>query len=185
MGIRFKRQGGGTYNYSSATAPTSLGYGEPAVDSAGRIYVGSGTGSVVSRVSVADSCTTASSATSATRATTASRADNATNADHASRATFDMPLYRARFYASSWSSSDGKYTQTATCSAVDGGPTMTYSMRPSPPMTEATGIQSTDEALQETLSIINNGTSTPGYGQMTVSVWEKPETDINVYYYAR
>ena len=86
MGIKFKRQGGGLTNYNSATAPTSLNYGEPAVDSEGRIYVGNGQRQVVSRVKIADSCT---NATNATSATTAVRATNASNAD---RAKFDLPL---------------------------------------------------------------------------------------------
>lgn len=46
MGIKFKRQGGGSTNYNSATAPTSLKYGEPAVDSAGTLYIGDGSGAV-------------------------------------------------------------------------------------------------------------------------------------------
>lgn len=179
MGIKFKRQGGGSTNYSSATAPTSLNYGEPAVDSAGYIYVGNGTKQVVSRVKSADSATTATSATSAT---TAVRATNASNAD---RAKFDMPLYYATLYATSWSNYGSYYTQSPYCYAKDGGPSMTSAMQLSPPMTQGTGVQSTDEALMESLNIINAGTTTPGAGRITVKVWEKPETDITVYYYAR
>ena len=176
MGIRFKRQGGGTSSAAAAKAPTSLGYGEPAVDSAGRIYVGSGTGEVVSRVTTADSCASASYAADATHASTA---------DNAARSAFDMPLYRAQFLVSNWTETDSGYTQTSVCSPVDGGPALTRDVRPSPPMTEATGVKETDEMLQETLSIINTGISTPDDGQMTVKVWEKPETDITLYYYAR
>ncbi len=176
MGIRFKRQGGGATNYNSAKAPTSLNYGEPAVDSSGYIYVGNGSKQVVSRVKNADSCTSATSATTAVRATNASNAD---------RAKFDLPLYRAYLSASSWSNYGSYYTQSPSCSAEDGGPSMTSSMQLSPPMTQATGVQSTDESLMESLNIINAGTTTPGYGQITVKVWEKPETDITVYYYAR
>ena len=179
MGIKFKRQGGGSTNYNSATAPTSLNYGEPAVDSEGRIYVGNGQRQVVSRVKMADSCT---NATNATSATTAVRATNASNAD---RAKFDLPLYHAYLSASSWSNYGSYYTQSANCYAESGGPSMTSGMQLSPPMTQGTGVQSTDESLMETLNIINAGTTTPGYGRITVKVWEKPETDITVYYYAR
>ena len=167
MGIKFKRQGGGSTNYNSAKAPTSLNYGEPAVDSEGRIYVGNGQRQVVSRVKIADSCT------------------NATSASNADRAKFDLPLYHAYLSASSWSNYGSYYTQSPSCYAESGGPSMTSDMQLSPPMTQGTGVQSTDESLMETLNIINAGTTTPGYGRITVKVWEKPETDITVYYYAR
>ena len=48
--VYFKRQGGGTSSPTVAKAPTSLAYGEPAIDSAGVIYVGNGKGEVVSKV---------------------------------------------------------------------------------------------------------------------------------------
>lgn len=164
MGIKFKRQGGGSTNYNSATAPTSLNYGEPAVDSEGRIYVGNGQHQVVSRVKIADSCT------------------NASNAD---RAKFDLPLYHAYLSASNWSDYGSYYTQSTSCYAESGGPSMTSGMQLSQPMTQGTGVQSTDESLMKTLNIINAGTTTPGSGRITVKVWKKPETDITVYYYAR
>nr|DAK81100.1 MAG TPA: hypothetical protein [Caudoviricetes sp.] len=52
--VYFKRQGGGTSSPTVAKAPTSLAYGEPAIDSTGVIYVGNGKGEVVSKVKHAD-----------------------------------------------------------------------------------------------------------------------------------
>lgn len=48
--VYFKRQGGGTSSNIVAKAPSSLAYGEPAIDTDGTIYVGNGKGKVVSKV---------------------------------------------------------------------------------------------------------------------------------------
>lgn len=156
MGIKFKRQGGGNSNSNVAAAPKSLNYGEPAVDSAGNLYVGNGSGAVVSRVK------------------------------NAERSNFDMPMYKITLSVTGWSgdSSNG-FTQEAICSALDNAPDLTADMQLGVPMTIPTGVKATDELLQETLTILNLGTSTPGAGKITVKVWEKPTTDIPVYYYAR
>ena len=174
MGIRFKRQGGGTSSSATAKAPTSLGYGEPAVDSEGRLYIGSGKGQVVSRVKVADTCTKADSATTAD------------TADYATRAKFHMPLYSITLKVDEWSlQNDGRYGQVPDIVAVDGGPNLPGNGTVSPPMAKPTGVKETDELLQETLNIINAGTTSFGSTSAIVKVWEKPETDITVYYYAR
>lgn len=46
MGIRLKRQGGLDDCSKAAVAPTALKYGEPAIDSAGTLYIGTGNGGV-------------------------------------------------------------------------------------------------------------------------------------------
>ena len=46
MGIRLKRQGGRDACSKAAVAPTALKYGEPAIDSAGTLYIGTGNGGV-------------------------------------------------------------------------------------------------------------------------------------------
>lgn len=156
MGIKFKRQGGGSSNSNVAAAPTSLNYGEPAIDSAGNLYVGNGSGKVVSRVK------------------------------NAERSNFDMPLYRASLSVTGWSgSAEDGFTQEAVASPQGGAPDLTADMQLGVPMTLPTGVKNTDELLQETLTILNLGTSTPGAGKVTAKVWEKPTTDIAVYYYAR
>lgn len=64
MAIQLKRQGAANAANcsSSPLKPTGLAYGEPAVDSAGYLYVGDGKGQVVSRTRYADSTGTASTA---------------------------------------------------------------------------------------------------------------------------
>lgn len=46
MGIRLKRQGGLDACSKAAVAPIALKYGEPAIDSAGTLYIGTGNGGV-------------------------------------------------------------------------------------------------------------------------------------------
>lgn len=62
MAVQLKRQG--VVNAASCSdsplKPTSLAYGEPAIDSAGYLYIGDGSGKVVSRVRYADDCATSS-----------------------------------------------------------------------------------------------------------------------------
>lgn len=153
--IRFRRQKGGMACDEVANAPKTLGYGEPAIDSAGTIYVGNGKGEVASKVK------------------------------HAERAKYDMPLYSVFLSVDKWETSGELYTQTAACTPVDGGPPVTNTMMPSAPMTKSTTNQETSDALFRTLNIINRGVSEPEAGEMTVKVWKKPTTDIVVYYYIR
>lgn len=116
------------------------------------------------------------------KAKDADKADRAANAD---RAAFDLPLYSAALTQSGWTGSGGAYVQTAACAPADGGPALTASVQLSGPMCRPTGTQATDEALQDALSIINAGVTTPGDGAVTVKVWEKPESNITVYWYGR
>ena len=46
MGIRLKRQGGMNACEDTPRVPKTLKYGEPAVDSAGTLYIGDGSGAV-------------------------------------------------------------------------------------------------------------------------------------------
>lgn len=64
MAIQLKRQGAANAANcsSSPLKPTGLAYGEPAIDSAGYLYVGDGKGQVVSRTRYADTCGSASTA---------------------------------------------------------------------------------------------------------------------------
>lgn len=98
----------------------------------------------------------------------------------------DMHLYSATFTADGWAGDDETgYTQTAACTPQDGGPDVTAATQLGIPMAQPTGVQDADEALQEALAIINAGTSTPGDGTVSVKVWEKPETEIEVFWYGR
>ena len=87
-------------------------------------------------------------------------------------------IYTATYTVAGWTvSGDGTYyTQTATNSSI------LASMTLKPPMGRHTGVQADDEAIDDALSIINRGTSTPANGSITVKVWEKPTTAITIYY---
>lgn len=166
MAIQLKRQGStnATSCSSAALKPTSLAYGEPAVDSDGYIYVGNGKGQVVSLVRAADRAATASTATVCLTGSTAGTPF----------------LYQATFRLSSWVGS-GPYTQSATLSARDGGPNVTASSKfASGPMCDQTNNQSTNETLQDVLEIINNGYLTLSVNTLSARVWEKPKADITI-----
>lgn len=94
-------------------------------------------------------------------------------------------LYRATLELDAWSG-DGPYTQTATLTPLDGGPAVTaQSQIMSGVMCEQTADQSTNEALQEVLGIINAGQATLGAGTVTVTVFEKPTSDIEAIWQIR
>lgn len=87
-------------------------------------------------------------------------------------------LYKATFLLDGWTG-EGPYTQTAVLTPADGGPTVTgTSQIMSPVMCEQTANQQTNEQLQDTLSVLNAGNAELGEGQITVSVFEKPESDV-------
>lgn len=94
-------------------------------------------------------------------------------------------LYNATLVVDGWSVADSGYAQTVAITAADGGPTVTANTQLSGPMCLPTGVQETDETLQETLSIINAGVTTSGDGSVTIKVWEQPSSDITVYWYGR
>ena len=94
-------------------------------------------------------------------------------------------LYQAILELDAWSG-EGPYTQTATLTPLDGGPAVTaQSQIMSGVMCEQTTNQSTNEALQEVLGIINAGQVTLGDGSVAVTVFDKPESDIEAIWQIR
>lgn len=95
-----------------------------------------------------------------------------------------MYVYSANFTAGSWlgDSTEG-YIQTATITPVNGGPAVTETTQLSYPMGLPTGVKDTDAAIQAALDVINCGSSVPGNGTVTCTVWDAPETDVTVYWY--
>ena len=94
-------------------------------------------------------------------------------------------LYKATFLLDSWNGS-GPYTQTAVLTPADGGPDVTgTSVFVSPVMCEQTTNQKTNEQLQDALAVLNAGQATLGENQVTVTVFEKPESDIEAIWQIR
>lgn len=101
--------------------------------------------------------------------------------------TKDIPyLYAATFLMSDWSGS-GPYTQTKTVTPLDGGGSITSSsLFASPAMAEKTTSQSTNETLQEVLSLFNSGYSNiTATNQITATLFEKPTADIEAIWLIR
>lgn len=91
-------------------------------------------------------------------------------------------LYSASFPHSGWSGN----SQTATLTAIDGGPAVTStSSFYSPPMCQTTSNFTTNESLQESLNIINLGNRTLGNNTVTCNCAETPATDIVVIFQIR
>lgn len=109
--------------------------------------------------------------------------------DHAAEKTIDKVLfytYKCTPQVDAWTGSDDAgWTQTVALTPFDGGPAVTDGMQLGPPMYLPTGVQATDEALAEVCGAINGGTSTPGQGEVTLKVWEKPTADADIYYYGK
>lgn len=109
--------------------------------------------------------------------------------DHAAEKTIDKVLfytYKCTPQVDAWTgSAETGWTQTVALTPYGGGPAVTDSMQLGPPMYLPTGVQATDEALAEVCSAINGGTSTPGQGEVTLKVWEKPTADADIYYYGK
>lgn len=94
-------------------------------------------------------------------------------------------LYQAILELDAWSG-EGPYTQTATLTPLDGGPAVTaQSQIMSGVMCEQTASQETNEALQEVLGILNAGQATLGDGSVAVTVFDKPESDIEAIWQIR
>ena len=91
-------------------------------------------------------------------------------------------LYSASFPHSGWSGN----SQTATLTALDGGPAVTStSSFYSAPMCYTTSNMETNESLQESLNIINMGDRSLGDNSITCVVSETPATDIVVIFQIR
>lgn len=94
-------------------------------------------------------------------------------------------LYKATFLVGSWNGS-GPYTQTAVLTAVDGGPNVTgSSVFVSPVMCEQTTNQKTNEQLQDALAVLNAGQAILGENQVTVTVFDKPGSDVDAIWQIR
>ena len=96
-------------------------------------------------------------------------------------------LYKATLTVAAWTSttvnSVAAYTQTVTPTKVNGGPTITAQMQFDGPMCRQTNNTDTNKTLMEVLNIINAGyTVTNAAGTVTVTVFEKPTSDIEVYW---
>lgn len=109
--------------------------------------------------------------------------------DHAAGKTIDkvlMYIYKCTPQVDAWTGSDEEgWTQTVALTPYNGGPAAADGMQLGPPMYLPTGVQATDEALAEVCSAINGGISTPGQGEVTLKVWEKPTADADIYYYGK
>ena len=109
--------------------------------------------------------------------------------DHAAEKTIDKVLfytYKCTPQVDAWTGSDDAgWTQTVALTPYDGGPAVMDGMQLGPPMYLPTGVQATDEALAEVCGAINGGTSTPGAGNVSLKVWEKPTADADIYYYGK
>ena len=89
--------------------------------------------------------------------------------------------YRALFKVSNWSGS-GPYTQTSNLVTSDGGPVVTpSSVFDSGATTDKTSNETTNEALMESLNMINKGPMILGNNQLTCAPFEKPTTDLWVH----
>lgn len=95
-------------------------------------------------------------------------------------------LYKAVFALDGWSG-DGPYTQTASVTAVDGGPSVTTdTVMTSGLFCDDTVQGEAQDALLNAAFLVDKGTKTFGSGTITCVLYaEKPEADAEVYFNAR
>ena len=110
----------------------------------------------------------------------AATAAQGTKADTAMQPADGTHLYSATLLADGWTSAgSGRYAQTAALTPLTGGPAVTAgSVQMSDVMCNQTTVQETNETLQEVLGIINGGNTVLGANQVTVTVFEVPEADV-------
>lgn len=181
--IKFKRQGGGASSSASATPPSSLAYGEPAVASDGTFYVGDGSGKVVSKVKNSAQSDSSKTADHATEADHSKKADSSTNSSYAEDAQNGQWEFVGTYKLDAWSGSSSPFTQTVSVSPVYGDISMKETARLSNPMTEQTDSFDTNTKKLKALALINNGKCTPGNGTVTIQCNEKPTCDIDIHWY--
>lgn len=95
-------------------------------------------------------------------------------------------IYKATYTIAAWTGDDTNgYTQTVSPVAVESGsPAISSKTQLSGPMTQSTNVKATNEALLAALNIINSGYSTTkDNGTVVTTVFEKPVSDIVVYWY--
>lgn len=98
-----------------------------------------------------------------------------------------MALYTATFLMDEWTG-DGPYTQTVSATPEGDAPILTADMALVTPFGfQRTGVADTDKILKSTLNILCNleAQSQPGAGTLTMSVPEKPASDLEVWFAAR
>lgn len=89
-------------------------------------------------------------------------------------------LYAATLKQTGWTGQT-TFTQTVSISPISGGEAVTASfVITSPPMCEQTSSVTTNNILMRNLSRINNGNISLGAGTVTVTVFEKPDSDIEI-----
>lgn len=95
-----------------------------------------------------------------------------------------LSLYRAAVLCDGFAAGVSGYSQRVTPQVL-AGEAVTAATQLAPPMLLPTGEQATDEALAETLALINAGFAETAAGSITLTVWELPATDIELYWYGR
>lgn len=96
-------------------------------------------------------------------------------------------LYTATFRMDAWTGG-GPYTQTVSATPEGEAPALTAAMALVNPFGfQRTGVDSTDKILKSTLNILCGlgAHVEPGAGTLTVSVPEKPASDLEVWFAAR
>lgn len=90
--------------------------------------------------------------------------------------------YKASFSQGEWRNLGSYYTQTASLVKMDtNAPSVTSSGRfVSGPMCEKTTNESTNDTLQDNLTIFNMGYATLGSNQVTARVFEEPTSDMEI-----
>lgn len=90
--------------------------------------------------------------------------------------------YKASFSQGEWYNAGSYYTQTASLVKMDtNAPSVTSSSRfVSGPMCEKTTNESTNDTLQDNLTIFNMGYATLGFNQVTARVFEEPTSDMEI-----
>lgn len=89
--------------------------------------------------------------------------------------------YKGLFEVDNWTSYSGSYQQTVSLTAMNGGPSVNSSNSfTSPPMCKATSDEATNETLLDNLTIFNQGYAVLGNNQVTVTVFEKPSSDMEI-----
>ena len=195
--IKLRRQGGGASSSSAAQAPVSLSYGEPAVSSDGTLYVGDGSGGVVSKVKNAESSAMADDVDPDKYYNKEQVDQNieTANTELTSKINAIAAKYTGKFTLDGWVASTSEeqaagYTlaQEVMLTAVtSGAPTV---MAASEFLTgcgyDPTGVAATDEILDEVLAIINAGvTRSLDGGKIRTIVKEKPAADIVLHWVIR